>query len=222
MSRDPARRKIIRDACSVSITVGAYGVAFGAASVAAGFSVLQSCLLSLLAFTGGSQFAAISVVASGGTAGAAVAAATMLGLRNTLYGVRLAPLFSRAGWRRVAAAQVTIDESTAMALAQEPQGPEAMVAAFWWTGLGVFVGWNACTLLGALAAHALNNPAAFGLDAAVPAAFLALLWPRLANRRAQVTAAGGFSLALLLTPVLPPGLPIVATATVAIAMGWPP
>jgi predicted branched-subunit amino acid permease len=188
--------------------------------VAAGFSVLQSCLLSLLTFTGGSQFAAVGVVAGGGGAASAVAAASLLGIRNGLYGLRMAPVLHVSGWRRVAAAQITIDESTAVSISQEPLGEDAMRAGFWITGIGVFTFWNLFTFAGAVAAHALKNPAAWGLDAAVPAAFLGLLWPRLDSRRAQVVAAASFALALALTPVVPAGLPIVATAFIAIAGGW--
>ncbi len=215
-----APRATVRDSLSVALTVGAYGLAFGAASVAAGFSVLQSCLLSLLTFTGGSQFAAVGVVAGGGGAASAIAAASLLGIRNGLYGLRMAPVLRVSGWRRVAAAQITIDESTAVAISQEPLGEEAMRAGFWITGFGVFVFWNLFTFAGAVAAHALKNPAAWGLDAAVPAAFLGLLWPRLESRRAQIVAAASFGLALLLTPFVPAGLPIVATALIAVAGGW--
>jgi predicted branched-subunit amino acid permease len=119
-----------RDALSVSLTVGVYGIAFGAASVAAGFSVLQSCLFSLLTFTGASQFAAVGVVASGGAGASAIAAATMLGTRNALYGIQMAPLLQVRGFRRVMAAQITIDESTGVALSQAPRGSEAMRAGF--------------------------------------------------------------------------------------------
>jgi predicted branched-subunit amino acid permease len=218
MARLP--RSTLRDALSVSLTVGAYGVAFGAASVAAGFSVLQSCLFSLLTFTGASQFAAVGVVASGGAPISAVAAATMLGTRNALYGIQMAPLLQVRGLRRVAAAQITIDESTNVALSQAPRGVAAMRAGFWLTGAGVFLFWNVFTLAGALGAKALGNPASWGLDAAVPAAFLGLLWPRLETAFLRVVAGASMVFALLITPWLPAGLPILATALVAVALGW--
>src|SRR5580692_297922 len=121
----------LRDSLSVAITVGTYGVAFGAASVAAGFSVLQTCLFSLLTFTGASQFAAVGVMAAGGGAASAVAAATVLSTRNTLYGLQMAPLVKAKGLKRIAAAHVTIDESTGVALAQTPRGVDAMRTGFW-------------------------------------------------------------------------------------------
>ena len=213
-------RPTVRDALSVSLTVGAYGVAFGAASVAAGFSVLQSCLFSLLTFTGASQFAAVGVVASGGTALSAVAAATLLGTRNALYGIQMAPLLRVRGARRVASAHLTIDESTGVALSQAPRGTDAMRLGFWLTGAGVFLFWNIFTLLGALGAKALGNPASWGLDAAVPAAFLGLLWPRLETTFLRMVAAASMVFALLVTPWLPAGLPIITSTFVALVIGW--
>ena len=202
------RRATVRDSLGVGLAVGAYGFAFGAASVAAGLSVLQSCLLSLLAFTGGTQFAVVGVIAGGGSAVAALAGGLLLGTRNTLYAMRLSPLLQVRGLRRLLAALGTIDESTAMAVAQP--GPALARTAFWWTFGGVFVFWNMTTMLGAVTGS-LINPASFGLDAVVPAAFLALLAPRLRNarleRRIAVTAA---VIAAVLIPITPPGVPVLA------------
>jgi predicted branched-subunit amino acid permease len=200
--------------------VGAYGVAFGAASVAAGFSVLQTCLFSLLTFTGASQFAAVGVVASGGAGASAVAAASLLATRNALYGIQLAPLLRVKGLRRIAAAHLTIDESTGVALSQIARGADAMRAGFWFTGVGVFVFWNIFTLLGAVGAKALGDPASWGLDAAVPAAFLGLVWPRLTTNRLRVVAGTSMIFALLVTPWLPAGLPIIVSVVVAVGFGW--
>ena len=162
-----------RDSFSVSLTVGAYGSAFGAAAVAANFSVLQTCLLSLLLFSGASQFAVVGVIAAGGTPISAIATSTLLGTRNGLYGLRLAPILKLHGWRRFLGAHLTIDESTGVALAQNKD--DDMRRGFWYTGVGVFIFWNLFTLAGALGAQAIGDPAAWGLDAAVPAAFLGLL-----------------------------------------------
>jgi predicted branched-subunit amino acid permease len=183
---------------------------------------LQSCLFSLLTFTGASQFAAVGVVASGGAAVSAVAAATMLGTRNALYGIQMAPLLKVRGLRRAAAAQITIDESTGVALSQSVLGVEAMRLGFWLTGASVFLFWNIFTLLGALGAKALGNPASWGLDAAVPAAFLGLLWPRLDTFFLRMVCVASMVFALLVTPWLPAGLPIVMTAVVAVVVGWRP
>ncbi len=200
--------------------MGAYGVAFGAAGIAGGFSLLQTCLFSLLTFTGASQFAAVGVMSAGGGVASAVATATLISTRNTLYGVQISPLVRARGLRRLAAAQVTIDESTGVALAQGARGTDAMRVGFWWTGIGVYVLWNLFTLLGALGAQALGNPASWGLDAAVPAAFLGLLWPRLTNTYLRVIAAASMAFALIVTPWLPAGVPIIASALVAVVAGW--
>ena len=208
-----------RDSLSVSITVGAYGIAFGAAAVANGFSVLQSCLLSLLTFSGASQFAVVGVLGAGGTALSGIATASLLGFRNGLYGVIMAPRLKVKGFKRVVAAQVTIDESTAVALGQEVRGEKAMRQGFWLTGFGVFFFWNLFTVAGALGAQAMGDIRAWGLDSAVPAAFLGLVWPRLQSTRDRVLAVGAMVFALAMTPILPAGLPIIATAFIAIVVG---
>ncbi|MFD6175767.1 MULTISPECIES: AzlC family ABC transporter permease [unclassified Isoptericola] len=215
--RDPAVRSAVRQGASVALATGLYGISFGALSVVAGVSVPQTMALSLLLFSGGSQFALIGVVAAGGSPVAAIATSTLLGVRNTLYGAVVAPLLEVRGWRRLAAAQLTIDESTAVAVGQRERA--ATRAGFWVTGVGVFVLWNAFTLLGALAGDALGDPRAWGLDAAAGAAFLALVWPRLAARQAQVVAAIAVAVTAALIPLVPAGLPVLAAAAAAIVVG---
>jgi predicted branched-subunit amino acid permease len=213
-----ARRGAVRQAVSVSLATGVYGISFGALSVAAGLDLWQTAALSLLMFTGGSQFAFIGVLGSGGAPVAAVATAGLLGARNALYGAVMAPLLHARGARGLAAAQVTIDESAAVANAQPD--PATARVGFWWTGLGVFALWNVFTVAGALVGDALGDPTRWGLDAAAAAAFLGLLWPRLASRPAQGVAAGAVVVALLLTPVAPAGVPVLAAALVAVLVGW--
>ena len=199
--------------------MGAYGVAFGAAAVANGFSVLQSCLLSLLTFSGASQFAVIGVMGSGGSALSAIATASLLGSRNGLYGVLMAPILKVRGFKRLVAAHITIDESTGVSLSQEPRGLQAMREGFWLTGFGVFIFWNLFTLAGAIGAKAMGDPSAWGLDAAVPAAFLGLVWPRLKSSTDKSLAIVAAVFAVATTPFLPAGLPIIGTALLAIAAG---
>ncbi|WP_372594561.1 AzlC family ABC transporter permease [Actinotalea sp.] len=208
----------MRQAAGVSIATGLYGVSFGALSVVSGLDVLQTVALSVLMFTGGSQFAFIGVLGAAGSPVAAVSTAALLGVRNALYGAVVAPLLEVGGARRWAAAQLTIDESTAVAVAQ--RSPALSRIGFWATGLGVFVLWNVTTLLGALAGARLGDPTRWGLDAAAAAAFLGLLWPRLASRRAQGVALLAALVALTLTPVVPAGLPVLAAAVVAVLAGW--
>ena len=207
-----------RDSFSLSFAVGAYGTAFGAASVTANFTVLQSCLLSMLTFSGASQFAVIGVLGAGGSAISGIATATLLGSRNALYGLRMAPILRVRGLKRIVAAQVTIDESTAIATAQKDEADQ--VTGFWHTGFGVFVFWNIFTLLGALGAKTIGNPSAWGLDAAVPAAFIGLVWPRLIDRKSRLIAAAAVVLSLALVPIAPAGVPIITTAVLAIIVGW--
>lgn len=214
---DQERRGIVRDSLGVGVATGAYGVSFGAVSVAAGLSVWQTCALSLLVFTGASQFALVGVVAAGGAPLSGALTALLLGTRNTLYGLRLAPLLDWHGVRRAAAAHVLIDESTAMSVTRESR--TAARLGFLVTGVSIFVLWNLATLAGALAGNALGDPRLYGLDAAVGAAFLALLWPRLHKRSNQVVAVAAAAVALGVVPIVPAGVPVLAAAGVALLAG---
>lgn len=208
-----------RAALSVGIAVSAYGVSFGALAVAAGLDVWQACALSLLMFTGGSQFALIGVLASGGVAAgpAAIASATLLGIRNGIYAMRMAPVIGGPWWKRLAAAHWTIDESTAVATAQPTLRGQRI--GFWATGLVIYVGWNIATLVGALLGDLVGDVRQYGLDAAAAAAFLGLLWPRLTALQPVAVAVAAAVVATLLVPVLPAGLPVLAAAVVAVVVG---
>jgi predicted branched-subunit amino acid permease len=216
---------VLRDAIGLGLAVGLYGVAFGAAADAAGLNVWQAMTMSLLMFTGASQFALVGVLGAGGGGAAAVGSALLLGTRNTVYGVRLVPLISpRGALRRLATAHWVIDETTALAIA----APDRRLAklAFVAGGATIFTVWNATTIIGALGAAALGGTAQAALDAVVPAAFLALLWPRLRSRFPEAAvqrrvALGGALVALALTPIVPPGVQVVA-AVVAVALAGRP
>jgi predicted branched-subunit amino acid permease len=215
-----ARRSVTRNALGIGLASGAYALSFGALSVAAGISVLQTCVLSLVMFTGASQFALIGVVGAGGNPFSGAATAILLGLRNGLYGLRMSPILRVRGIRRFGAAQWVIDETTAMAITQptEPLGR----LAFYSTGLALYVLWNLGTLIGALAGQAISNPADLGLDAAVPAAFLALLAPRMEGREQWVVAITAAAVALVSVPFVPQGVPVLLAAAVGVAFGlWP-
>lgn len=198
--------------------IGVYGVSFGAVAVGSGFEVWEAMVLSLVGFTGGSQFAYVGVVASGGSPLAAAASALLLGARNTLYGLRLSALLPQGRATRAVAAQLVIDETTAMALRHEHADSTgaAARAAFWSSGIALFVMWNATTLLGALGVQAIGDPSAFGLDAAAPAAFLALLWPHLRRRLGAILALAAAVVAVALSLVAPAGVPVLAAAAVAL------
>lgn len=205
-----------RQALSVGLATGAYGLSLGALAVANGLSVWQACVTSMLLFSGGSQFALVGVLGGGGSVWAAVAASSLLGIRNGLYALQLHALLHIRGARRFVAAQLTIDESTAVAVAQDV--PAARRTGFWLTGIAIYVGWNLTTLLGAVLGDAVGDPRRYGLDAAASAAFLALLWPRLRQWRSASLALAGAVVAACLVPFVPVGLPIVAAAAVGLLL----
>lgn len=211
------RSGIVRDGLAVGVATGAYGIGFGAVSVASGLTVAQTCVLSLLMFTGASQFALAGVVAAGGAPMSGAATALLLGTRNTLYGLRMAPLLQWRGWRRAAAAHVLIDESTAMSVNRGSTAAARL--GFLTTGVSVFVLWNLATAVGAFAGEAVGDPRTFGLDAAVGAAFLALLWPRLQDRRNVLVGVLAALVALSMVPITAPGVPVLAAGGVALLAG---
>jgi predicted branched-subunit amino acid permease len=192
-------------------------VSFGALSVASGLDIWQTQVLSLLMFSGGSQFALIGVVASGGAGVSAVAAAALLGTRNGLYAVRMAPIIGPGFWKRFVAGWFTIDETTAVSTAQPDLRSQRI--GFWVTAVVIYVGWNLMTLTGALIGDLLGDVRQYGLDAAAAAAFLGLLWPRLRELQPIVVAIAAAAVAAVLTPWLPPGLPVIAAALVAVIVG---
>ncbi|TYK47830.1 AzlC family ABC transporter permease [Actinomadura decatromicini] len=212
---ETARSAAVRDGLGVGIAVGVSGVAFGAAAVTAGLSVAQACVLSLLAFTGASQFALAGVIGGGGGLVAGSLGAMLLGGRNALYGLRLARTLDVRGWRRLLTAQVVIDETTAVATAQ--RGRAAARAGFYTTAISLYLTWNVTTLAGAAGAARLGDPDAIGLDVLGPAVFLALLWPRLTAGRTEVrVAAAAAVIAIAATPLLPPGVPVMLAALAAL------
>lgn len=213
LSRSPA----VRTGLSVAIATGLYGVSFGALSVTAGLDVAQTMALSLLLFSGGSQFAFIGVIAGGGSGISAMSAAALLGIRNGVYGMQVNLLLRRRRWRKLLAAHLTIDESVATATGQSD--PDEQRRGFWAAGIGVFVLWNLFTLLGALAGNAMGDPARWGLDGAAVAAFLGLLWPRIRAKEPAAIAVVCAAVTLIAVPFAPPGVPILIAAVVAAVLG---
>ena len=210
-------RPVLRAGITLGLAVGVFAISFGVGAVATGASVVQTCAMSLLVFTGASQFSAVSVVAAGGSTGSALGGALLLSARNAVYGLAMSRHIDGTLVQRLAAAQLTIDESTAMSLAQRDE--PARRAAFWITGLSVYVFWNTGTLIGALLGNAID-PETFGLDAAFPAAFVAMLWPHLATRRGRIAAALGAVICVALIPFVPVGVPILC-ASLAVLVGVP-
>ncbi|MFJ9800873.1 AzlC family ABC transporter permease [Streptomyces wuyuanensis] len=209
---------VVRDALGVGVAVGLSGFAFGVTAAGAGLDVLQICALSLLVFTGASQFALVGALAAGGNPFTAAAGAFFLGTRNAFYGLRLSRLLAVRRAVRPFAAHWVIDETTAVALAQPTR--RAARVGFTVTGLTLYVLWNLTTLLGALGAEAVGDTNAWGLDAAGPAVFLALLAPMLRTTTERVVAGIAVVLGLGLLPVLPAGVPVLVAALAAPAVLW--
>ncbi len=208
-SGEPSPRPpYLASALGIGVATGAYGFSFGVLAVGAGLSVAQACVMSLLVFTGGSQFAVIGVLGAGGAPSTAISSALLLGARNTAYGLSVAPLLPRPLAKRALASHLVIDESVAMARAQPD--PEQARGAFYATGVAIFILWNLGTLGGALVGGGLD-PERYGLDAMFPAAFLALLAPQLRQPGAPRLALAGGLIAVVLIPLTPAGVPVLAS-----------
>jgi predicted branched-subunit amino acid permease len=203
----------------VGFATGLYGISFGALATASGFTVLQASMLSVFMFSGASQFAFVGVIASGGLAAlpAAITGAWLLGVRNGFYAIRLAPVLQVHGATKLLAAQLTIDESNAVANAQSQ--PEMQKKGFWFTGIAVFIFWNLATLFGAWLGSVATDSRAWGLDAAAAAAFLGLLWPKLKGKQTIGIAVAAFLVATISIPIVPSGVPVLLAACVAIVVG---
>ena len=206
---------------SVGFATGLYGISFGALSAASGLDIWQTCALSLLMFSGGSQFAFIGVLGSGGlaTMPAAIASAWLLGVRNGFYAVTMSPILGKLGWRKPVAAQLTIDESTAVALSRESLEQRR---GFWLTGGFVFLFWNTMTLLGAWLGESIGDPRSWGLDAAAAAAFVALVWPRLTESKLRLTAFLSILFSAFISPYVPVGVPVLLSAVLAVIIWFIP
>ena len=200
----------------VGLATGLYGISFGALGVAAGLDVLQTCALSLLMFTGGSQFAFIGVLGGGGAGLAAWSAASLLGIRNGIYGMQIKQLLRPPTALQPLMAQFTIDESMAVSSAQADQGEKRR--GFWAGGLGVYLFWNLATLAGALAGGAMGDVKAWGLDGAAVAAFCGLLWPHLKNQKLIVSAVAAAAITLAVVPFVAPGVPILIAGACSIVV----
>ncbi|MFE7648567.1 AzlC family ABC transporter permease [Streptomyces phaeoluteigriseus] len=209
---------VVRDALGVGVAVGLSGFAFGVTSAGGGLTVWQTCALSLLVFTGASQFALVGALAAGGNPLTAAAGAFFLGVRNAFYGLRLSQLLALPRAVRPLAAQWVIDETTAVSLAQRDRRGARIGFAV--TGLSLYVLWNLTTLLGALGAEAIGDTDAWGLDAAGPAVFLALLAPMLRTTTERAAAALAVLLGLGLLPLLPGGVPVLVAALAAPLALW--
>ncbi len=205
------RRAIRRQGLAIGVSVIPFGVAFGIACSEANLSTGEAMGFSVLMFTGGSHFAAVGVLGDGGSVGAAIIAAVLLAMRSLAYGVVMAPILTGSRWFRALASQLMIDESMAIGSAQVE--PADQRYGYFSGGISIFALWNASTFVGAaLVSSAGDLVTTWGLDATIPAAFLALLWPRLADPTQRAVAIGGAVIAMGLVPIATAGLPIIAAA----------
>jgi 4-azaleucine resistance transporter AzlC len=210
-------RELVRDVAAVAGAVLMVGVSFGAIAVAAGESPWIAVLMSLVVFAGAAQFMAVGVVAAGGSAVAAVLAGLLLNARHLPFGLAIADTLGRGWASRMVGSHLMVDESVAFAVAQ--RDPQRARAAYWTCGVTLFVSWNVGVLAGALAGQAVGDTDALGLDAAFPAGLLALTLPSL-NRPGPVRAAlVGTVIALVTTPLLPAGLPVLLALLGVFAAG---
>lgn len=216
---DAPAKGLLATSIGVGLATGFYGISFGALSSAAGLDLWQTMVLSLAMFSGGSQFAFVAVAAGGsGAVAAAITSAWLLGIRNGFYAVRLAPVLKLVGLKRWIGAMVTIDESLAVAIAQEKTADQRR--GFWWTGAAVYLFWNSATFLGALIGDAVGKPENWGLDAAAAAAFVGLVWPRLKERQALIVAIAAVIVATAVSPFVPAGIPVLIAGSVALIIGF--
>lgn len=212
--RDLLGSPAVRMGLSVSIATGLYGISFGALGVTAGLTRWQTQALSALMFTGGSQFAFIGSLGGGGIA--ALAAASLLGIRNAVYGAQINATLAPRGPLRPLMAHITIDESFATAMAAD--GDAEQRRGFWTAGVGVWLLWNLFTFVGAWAGNAMGDPKIWGLDGAAVAAFLGLLWPRLRSKDAAGLAVLCALVTVLAVPFAPPGIPLLLAGLVAVVI----
>lgn len=217
IARDPALAPVVRASITLGSAVGVFGVSFGVAAIAAGATVAQACAMSLLVFTGASQLSAVGVITAGGSPASALGGALVLAARNGVYALTMGRRIGGRVPSRLLAAQLTIDESTAMSVGQAD--PRAQRTAFWVTGAAVYAFWNTGTLIGALIGSSVD-PAALGLDAAFPAAYVAMVWPQLQTRPGRRAALIGAAVCMATVPVLPVGVPILCAA-VGVLVGVP-
>ncbi|ADD41747.1 AzlC family protein [Stackebrandtia nassauensis DSM 44728] len=200
-------REQLRDVAPLAGSAAILGASFGAIAVAAGLPLWMACAMSVLVFAGGSQFLVVGVIAAGGGAIAAVAGGLILNARHLPFGLAVGDALDGGWLKRLVGSHLLVDESTAFYLAAPD--PHRARAAYWASGVSLFVTWNLGTLAGAFAGQAISDPKMFGLDAAFPAALLALVLPRLKEAPVLRASVLGAVIAVATTPFLPGGVPVL-------------
>lgn len=203
-----------RTAVPLAIAVGLFGVSFGVLATAAGMGRLAPVVMSATTFAGSAQFAAVSILGAGGGVASAVLAAVLLNARYAPIGLTVAPHESGPRWRRLLRAQLVVDESWAVGQTADGRIDLRRVVG---AGLLLYAAWVVGTTIGVLGGDLFHDPGALGLDAAFPALFLALLVPQLRHRPAVVAAITGAVVAVVLTPLAPAGVPVIAASVGVLA-----
>ncbi|MFC4047246.1 AzlC family ABC transporter permease [Dactylosporangium siamense] len=204
LTKDP----MVRDVGALCAAAVVVGLSFGAIATAAGLPLSQIVVMSAFVYAGGAQFLAVGLVSAGGTALAIILAGLLLNARHLPFGLAIGnETLGEARWRRIIGSHILTDESVAFALAQDD--PARRRRAYWLTGAALYITWNISSTLGAIAGSALGDPDRYGIDAAFPAALLALTLPSLKDKVSVRVAIGGAAVALVATPFLPAGLPVL-------------
>ncbi|MFF5082642.1 AzlC family ABC transporter permease [Actinoplanes sp. NPDC000266] len=197
---------LLRDAAAIGAAMIAVGASFGAITIAYGLPTWLPFLMSTVVFAGGSQFLAVGLFAAGNPI-AAVLAGLLLNARHLPFGMAVGTAMGTSLRDRLLGSHVMTDEVVAFTLA-EP-APARRRHTYWLIGITLFTSWNIGTALGVLLGGAVSDTDALGLDAAFPAALIALILPSLKDRRTRLVALTGAVIAVALTPLLPAGLPIL-------------
>jgi branched chain amino acid efflux pump len=205
----PGFRDGVRAVGPFAVAVLGFGISFGVLARAAGFGRLAPIVMSATTFAGSAQFAAASIVGDAGTIAAAVAAALLLNARYGPIGVSVASTLTGPWWQRLLHAQLVVDESWALSVRDGGGHDRGVLLG---AGITLYVCWIGGTAIGSIAGASIGDPNALGLDAAFAALFLALLVPQLKDRRRLQAAILGATIALVLTPIAPAGVPIVAAS----------
>jgi 4-azaleucine resistance transporter AzlC len=205
------KRSLRTRALSIGVAVAPFGFAFGVLCTQAGLNIWQAMGFSSFVFTGGSQFAAVTVLREGGAASTAIAGSLLLAMRFLAYGVVMSPSMSKSRWKRALESHLMIDESLAVGTAASDRS--LIRYGYLAGGLSVFAFWNTATLLGVLIGSGAGDAiATYGIDAAIPASFVVLVWPRLRDKEQLPIALLGGLITVVAIPFTPPGVPILAAA----------
>jgi predicted branched-subunit amino acid permease len=211
-------RQGARAALPIGIAAAAFAASFGLLARTAGMSFTAASVMSATTFAGSAQFAATSILHTGGGAAAAIAAAVLLNARYAAMSIAVASGFEGGVGRRLLESQLIVDESWAISLRGGRRFDARVLVG---AGGVLWLCWNGGTAIGAGLGNLLGDPKQIGLDAAFPALFLALLVPQLGGRRPVAAALTGAGIALALLPFTPAGVPIVAASAACLLGRWP-